>query len=171
MGSGEACSIDCDRKSLLKFETKISILLTFDWRSSVLGPHDRRITIAAVLHSQRNLSATPTYYGGPANDPLPEYKPGFSRAEWRKYHISTPTLSLTPVEKPDTSPYLVHITGEAEIASILRGKEGVSPAPADPGFFRASIPSQSKGNYFASVFCFTESPSRSGAQWRRSSQP
>ena len=58
---------------------------------------------------------------------LPEYHAGLTYADWLIYHIATPSLSLTPVEKPDTSPYLIHMTGKAEIASILRGEGAATP--------------------------------------------
>ncbi len=106
---------------------------------------------------------------------LPEYHPSLESAYWREYHIATPGMSLSPVEKPDTSPYLIHMTGKTEIASIIRGEGAKPPVGAGHGFLRASIPSQSKGNYFAKVVCFTESPTfaidffryRSIDRWRK----
>jgi hypothetical protein len=77
---------------------------------------------------------------------------------WKSYEIATPTFSLTPVEKPDMSPYLVHMTGKNEIAAILAGKGSKDAAEARQGFLRAGIPEQSRGNYHAKVVCFTESP-------------
>jgi CRISPR/Cas system CSM-associated protein Csm2 small subunit len=76
-----------------------------------------------------------------------------SGADWNSYKITTPTFQLTPIEKPDMSPFLVHMTGKKEIIQILEGKN------AGEGFLRASVPEQlKKKNYEAKVVCFTESP-------------
>ena len=91
------------------------------------------------------------------NGPLPPNRNG-ANVYWKAYEISTPTFSLTPVEKPDMSPYLVHMTGRNEIAAILAGKGSKAAAAAGQGFLRAGIPEQSRGNYHAKVVCFTESP-------------
>jgi len=87
--------------------------------------------------------------------PLPPYS---KNVFWKAYEIATPTFRLTPVEKPDMSPYLVHMTGKNEIAAILAGKGNDDAADAGQGFLRAGIPEQSHGNYHAKVVCFTESP-------------
>jgi hypothetical protein len=85
--------------------------------------------------------------------------PPFStKVHWKDYEIATPTFSLTPVEKPDMSPYLVHMTGKDQIAAILKGEGNEVAKQSGQGFLKASIPSQSRGNYFAEVVCFTESP-------------
>lgn len=93
---------------------------------------------------------------GMSESPLPAYS---KKVFWKDYCISTPTFSLTPVEKPDMSPYLVHMTGKDQIAAILRGEGNEAGPKANTGFLISAIPSQSKGNYFAKVVCFTESPS------------
>lgn len=109
-----------------------------------------------------------------AHDPLPPAPPGDEYFPWIDYKISTPTFALTPVEKPDMSPYLVHMTGKEQIAAILRGDNAPPGLEAGCGFLQAGIPSQSLGNFYAEVVCFTESPTfaidffryRSYARWR-----
>ncbi|MBT0082773.1 hypothetical protein [Vibrio alginolyticus] len=85
--------------------------------------------------------------------------PGYSTSvRWTDYKIDTPTFRLTPVEKPDMSPYLFHMTGKSQLLSIL-SPEG-EDVPEEYGFLRASIP-EAQGedrNYDARVVCFTESP-------------
>lgn len=106
--------------------------------------------------------------------PLPPAPPNNGFFPWKDYEIATPTFRLTPVEKPDMSPYLVHMTGRAEIAAILRGDNAPPGLEAECGFLQAGIPTQSKGAFFADVVCFTESPTfaidffryRSYARWR-----
>lgn len=106
--------------------------------------------------------------------PLPAAPPNNGFFPWKDYEISTPTFSLTPVEKPDMSPYLIHMTGKEQIAAILRGDNAPPGLEADCGFLQAGIPSQSTGNFFAEVVCFTESPTfaidffryRSYPRWR-----
>ena len=103
---------------------------------------------------------------------LPPYS---GSVHWKDYEIATPTFSLTPVEKPDMSPFLVHMTGKEEIAGILDGTGGGKKLGGDKGFLRASIPEQSSGNYTAKVVCFTESPTfaldffryRSFPRWKK----
>lgn len=81
---------------------------------------------------------------------------------WKDYQIDTPTFQLTPIEKPDMSPFLFHMTGENHIKNILQsGREGY-------GYLKANIPEAAqdllKSNisisygYNAPVVCFTESP-------------
>jgi hypothetical protein len=41
--------------------------------------------------------------------------------EWNKRRILTPTFQLTPLEKPDMSPYLVHMTGKGSLVNTLKG--------------------------------------------------
>lgn len=86
---------------------------------------------------------------------LPPYD---SSVHWKDYEIATPTFDLTPVEKPDMSPYLVHLTGRNAIASILRCEGRPEGSKNGFGFLKAQIPTQSLGNYHAEVVCFTESP-------------
>ena len=77
---------------------------------------------------------------------------------WKSYEIDTPTFDLTPVEKPDMSPFLIHMTGKAAIESILKGEGAESELPTNHGFLRANIPDYSIGTYNAPVVCFSESP-------------
>ncbi len=77
---------------------------------------------------------------------------------WRDYEIATPTFDLTPIEKPDMSPYLVHMTGKGQLTDILAGNNYSSPLPPESGFLRATPPEQSHGVYDAPVVCFSESP-------------
>lgn len=87
--------------------------------------------------------------------PLP---PPGQNVWWKDYEITTPTFDLTPVEKPDMSPFLVHITGKQAIASILRGDGAPDPVPSEHGFIRASVPDFAQSQYTPPVVCFTESP-------------
>jgi hypothetical protein len=102
-----------------------------------------------------------------------------SNIHWKDYEISTPTFELTPVEKPDMSPFLFHMTGRNALLSVLRG-EGVTEGTelaAKHGFLKACIPS-GNGGYTASVVCFTESPAfaldffryRSFRRWQEDQQ-
>ena len=77
---------------------------------------------------------------------------------WKDYQIDTPTFDLTPVEKPDMSPFLVHMTGKREIESILRGEGAPTQLPPNHGYLRSSVPEYDQGVYNAPVVCFTESP-------------
>lgn len=76
----------------------------------------------------------------------------------RNYFISTPTFDLSPIEKPDMSPFLIHMTGKDAILSILQGEEEICE-PGE-GCILAAIPtySNSKNTFDAEVVCFTESP-------------
>jgi len=73
--------------------------------------------------------------------------------EWRAHKIDTPTYELSPVEKPDMSPYLVHMTGKTQIMGILAaGEDGT-------GKINACVPSQTRANWYnEEVVCFTDSP-------------
>jgi hypothetical protein len=86
--------------------------------------------------------------------PLP---PPDGNTFWKNYEINTPTFQLSPIEKPDMSPFLVHMTGKNEIKSIIEGK-GAPGSIAGQGFLQASVPEHVVGNYDARVVCFTESP-------------
>lgn len=81
---------------------------------------------------------------------------------WKEYQISTPTFHLSSIEKPDLSPFLIHMTGRDQLLSILRGENAPEDVVVNPlhGFLRASIPAyEGSGQYYnASVVCFTESP-------------
>lgn len=78
--------------------------------------------------------------------------------EWLRKKIDTPTFELTSVEKPDMSPFLVHLTGKNSLISIIKG-EGAADQLSGKGFLRSGIPSYAmQGTYHAPVVCFTESP-------------
>lgn len=77
---------------------------------------------------------------------------------WKEYEIDTPTFDLTPIEKPDMSPLLFHMTGPQAIRAILHGEGAQEEVPAGCGFIRGQIPESSGDNYHAEVVCFTESP-------------
>jgi hypothetical protein len=84
--------------------------------------------------------------------------PNSNDVRWSEYKINTPTFQLSPVEKPDMSPFLFHMTGQREILSILSPE--IDGFPKDSGFLRSAIP-ESQGedrNYTAEVVCLTESP-------------
>jgi hypothetical protein len=87
--------------------------------------------------------------------PLP---PPGNNVRWKDYEIDTPTFDLTPVEKPDMSPFLVHMTGKKAIESILKGEGSATTLPPEYGYLRASIPEYDQGIYNLPVVCFTESP-------------
>ena len=77
---------------------------------------------------------------------------------WKSYEIGTPTFQLTPVEKPDMSPFLVHMTGKDQIINILKGEKAPEELGKGQGFLRAAVPEHSGSTYTAKVVCFTESP-------------
>lgn len=82
-----------------------------------------------------------------------------NRREYQhSYFISTPTFDLSPIEKPDMSPFLIHMTGKDAILSILQGEEDICE-PGE-GCILAAIPmySNSKNTFDAELICFTESP-------------
>lgn len=86
---------------------------------------------------------------------LPPYS---SDVRWTEYKIDTPTFQLSPVEKPDMSPFLFHMTGRREILSILSPE--MDDFPENMGFLKSAIP-EAQGedkNYAAEVVCLTESP-------------
>jgi len=87
--------------------------------------------------------------------PLP---PPSSGVFWKNYEIGTPTFQLTPVEKPDMSPFLVHMTGKNQIFNILKGENAPEKLEEGCGFLRAAVPKDSGSAYKAKVVCFTESP-------------
>jgi hypothetical protein len=81
---------------------------------------------------------------------------------WKHYRNVTPTFDLTPVEKPDLSPFLIHMTGKNSLVSILKGEnipEGFE-LKDNNGFLKAIKPSfDGQAAYYNSeVVCFTESP-------------
>lgn len=77
---------------------------------------------------------------------------------WKEYEIATPTFQLTPIEKPDMSPYLVHMTGKNSILSILKCEGATGGSVAGHGFLKAATPEYSEAGYDAKVVCFSESP-------------
>lgn len=87
--------------------------------------------------------------------PLP---PPSSGVTWKDYEIDTPTFRLTPIEKPDMSPFLVHMTGKNSIIGILKGYDVSARIEDSYGYLRAGVPENSQGVYDAEVVCFTESP-------------
>lgn len=91
--------------------------------------------------------------------PLPPYGYG---VYWKEYEISTPTFELTPVEKPDMSPFLIHMTGRNELAAILQGRGTSDDIDIQPheGYLRATVPEVAgvTDNFSAEVVCFTDSP-------------
>lgn len=92
--------------------------------------------------------------------PSPTESDGWTK--WKNLHkITTPTFDLTPVEKPDFSPFLIHMTGKNSLVSILKGEN----APEDieinenEGYLKSVIPDfEGKSFYNSEVVCFTESP-------------
>lgn len=80
--------------------------------------------------------------------------------EWKSnYKISTPTFHLTSIEKPDMSPFLIHMTGKKEIRSILLGEGTDSEISAGTGYLRANNPEYNlRGAFDAKVVCFSNSP-------------
>lgn len=101
--------------------------------------------------------------------PLPPYS---SHVTWKEYNIETPTFSLTPVEKPDMSPFLFHMTGRNQLHSIISSKDVDSQD--EHGFLKTCIPEATNEKYNAEVVCFTESPTfaldffryRSFSRWK-----
>ncbi len=77
---------------------------------------------------------------------------------WSKHFITTPTYDLSPVEKADMSPFLIHLTGREQILGILRGDGGNHAPQPGLGYLRSSIPEATIRYYNARVVCFTESP-------------
>jgi hypothetical protein len=84
--------------------------------------------------------------------------PPSSGVRWKDYEIDTPTFRLMPIEKPDMSPFLVHMTGKNQIHSILRGDSASLQILKGHGYLKASIPANGGAGYDAKVVCFTESP-------------
>lgn len=71
---------------------------------------------------------------------------------WNDYRIDTPAFSLEPCEKPDMSPFLVHMTSKMAIHGILKSdKECI-------GKINSSKPLDAKSWFNEQVVCFTESP-------------
>jgi hypothetical protein len=81
---------------------------------------------------------------------------------WKDYKIDTPTFQLSSVEKPDLSPFLIHMTGKNQLLSILNGENSPEDieVPENYGYLKSVIPTfdTSEAYYNSSVVCFTESP-------------
>lgn len=85
---------------------------------------------------------------------LPSVKDVGEFYTWSKHKIKTKTLELRPFEKSDMSPFLVHMTTENAIKSILE-----SGTKEFHGKIEASKPTQSRSNWYGhKVVCFTETP-------------
>lgn len=70
----------------------------------------------------------------------------------------TPTFRLTPLEKPDMSPYLFHMTNRQSLKDILKDEDLENEETKKyQGKLKAHIPTKSKSFPIAMV-CFTESP-------------
>lgn len=81
---------------------------------------------------------------------------------WQRYRNETPTFDLTPVEKPDFSPFLIHMTSKNSLVKILNGEskpDGIV-IPKKNGYLKAVKPSfDGQARYYNSeVVCFTETP-------------
>lgn len=83
---------------------------------------------------------------------LPEFN-GYNRDIWNDFKVFKKSLQLSPIEKPDMSPFLVHMTGKCQILEILK-----SSKKDDHGLIKSAIPSQSRSEWYKKeVVCFTES--------------
>ena len=87
-------------------------------------------------------------------------KPPGTGTRWRDYRIDTPTFELSPVEKPDMSPYLVHMTGHDAIKKILEGANSPVALEENVGFLMAAVPDYEglPPIFSRPVVCFSESP-------------
>ncbi|EGQ9313582.1 hypothetical protein ABMY12_22930 [Vibrio vulnificus] len=73
---------------------------------------------------------------------------------WRDFRIDEPTFEMSALEKPDMSPYLLHMTGRNEILGILQSGEFDGQ-----GRINSCVPTDSKTDWYdCKVVCFTESP-------------
>ncbi|HNI43492.1 MAG TPA: hypothetical protein PK230_02285 [Chitinophagales bacterium] len=84
-----------------------------------------------------------------------------SEVQWNDVKNTTPTFNLTPIEKPDFSPFLIHMTGKNSLVSILRGKNRPKEIQDKEkhGYLKPAIPESNSSQYYDSkVVCFTESP-------------
>ena len=81
---------------------------------------------------------------------------------WKQHRNETPTFDITPVEKPDLSPFLIHMTGKNSLVKILNGenKPDTIKVPKQNGYLKASKPSfdGQAAHYNSDVVCFTETP-------------
>lgn len=79
---------------------------------------------------------------------------------WKNFRNSTPTFDLTPVEKPDFSPFLIHMTGKNSLVNILKGNNCPEDTKEGQGYLKAVIPNfeGQEALYTSEVVCFTEAP-------------
>lgn len=74
--------------------------------------------------------------------------PPDSGIEWEDHKIETPTYDLSPIEKADMSPFLIHMTGKNSIHEILQERT-----------IQAFVPSHTRSKWYSeAVVCFTDSP-------------
>jgi len=82
--------------------------------------------------------------------------------KWKEYRNTTPTFHLTPIEKPDFSPFLIHMTGKNSLVNILKGENSPEEVEVKEGngFLKSVIPSfdGQEAIYTSEVVCFTEAP-------------
>ncbi|MHC3125294.1 PHD finger domain-containing protein [Acinetobacter sp. GN11] len=84
---------------------------------------------------------------------LPSVKKVGIYYKWSNHKISTKTLELKPFEKSDMSPYLIHMTSENSILSILQSGE------IGQGVITSTEPSQKLADWYdQKIVCFTETP-------------
>ncbi|MGJ1417073.1 abortive infection system antitoxin AbiGi family protein [Sphingobacterium multivorum] len=69
-----------------------------------------------------------------------------------------PTFELTPVHKPDMSPYLVHLTSRENLLNIVAGEGAPTGLCQNQGFLKSSMPNYTTSKYHNKVVSFTESP-------------
>ena len=85
-----------------------------------------------------------------------------SGIKWLHYRNITPTFDLTPIEKPDFSPFLIHMTGKNSLVNILKGENAPEEIEVQEGhgYLKAVIPTfeGQEGLYNSEVVCFTEAP-------------
>jgi hypothetical protein len=81
---------------------------------------------------------------------------------WKNYKIETPTFMLSSIEKPDLSPFLIHMTGRNQLINILKGENAPEEhiVPDKYGYLKSVVPTfnGNQGHYTSKVVCFTESP-------------
>jgi len=85
-----------------------------------------------------------------------------SGIKWSNFRNTTPTFNLTPIEKPDFSPFLIHMTGKNSLVSILKGENAPKELQIQEkhGYLKAVKPTfdGQEAYYDSEVVCFTESP-------------
>ena len=82
--------------------------------------------------------------------------------KWLNYRNTTPTFNLTSIEKPDFSPFLIHMTGKKSLVNILKGENTPDEVEQKKGhgYLKAVKPSFNgqEALYNSEVVCFTEAP-------------